>query len=134
MYISKKDREIIKQKFAGKCAYTGTDLMENWQVDHKVSIQHNHYYKGSALEIDVNHIDNLVPAQRIINHYKRSLSLEGFRDYLRNFHLRLAKLPKKTTNKKTIKRIEYMQEIARLFDITPDKPFNGVFYFETLTL
>lgn len=26
MYISKKNREIIKQKFGGKCAYTGTEL------------------------------------------------------------------------------------------------------------
>jgi len=34
MYISKKNREIIKNKFGGKCAYTGTELKEDWQVDH----------------------------------------------------------------------------------------------------
>ena len=26
MYISKKDREIVKNKFGDKCAYTGTEL------------------------------------------------------------------------------------------------------------
>jgi hypothetical protein len=47
------------------------------------------------------------------------------------FHIRLGKLPKKTTRPQTIKRIEYMLKIAALFDITPEKPFNGIFYFES---
>ena len=34
MYISKKNREIIKQKFNGKCAYSGTNLEPDWQVEH----------------------------------------------------------------------------------------------------
>ena len=48
------------------------------------------------------------------------------------FHTRLAKLPKNTNSDKTLKRIEYMNTIAEAFNITIDKPFNGVFYFETL--
>lgn len=71
MYISKKDREIIKQKFGGKCAYTGTDLMENWEVDHILSIRKYQYHKVNGLKIEINHINNLFPAQKIINHYKR---------------------------------------------------------------
>jgi hypothetical protein len=37
-----------------------------------------------------------------------------------------------TKSEKTKKRIEYMNEIANLFDIATDKIFNGKFYFETL--
>ena len=39
---------------------------------------------------------------------------------------------KKTMIEKTLKRKEYLLEVAELFDITPDKPFSGKFYFETL--
>lgn len=49
-----------------------------------------------------------------------------------SFHLRLKKLPKNTKNENTKKRIEYMNDIANMFGITIDKPFNGVFYFETI--
>lgn len=33
-YISKKQREEIKQKFEGLCAYSGTPLEDDWQVEH----------------------------------------------------------------------------------------------------
>ncbi|HQU96708.1 MAG TPA: hypothetical protein PLU58_12030 [Saprospiraceae bacterium] len=32
-YISKKQREEIKQKFDGLCAYSGTPLEDDWQVE-----------------------------------------------------------------------------------------------------
>jgi hypothetical protein len=81
---------------------------------------------------DPDHIDNLLPALRVVNHYKRSLTVEQFRERLTTLHLRLAKLPKKTRLEKTAKRIEYLNHIADLFGITVDKPFDGVFYFEKL--
>jgi len=34
MYISKKNRELIKMKFGGKCAYSGTELEPDWQIEH----------------------------------------------------------------------------------------------------
>lgn len=81
---------------------------------------------------DCDKIENLVPAIKIVNHYKRSFDLNDFRNYMMNFHIRLAKLPKKTTVEKTKKRIIYMNELANLFAISADKPFCGKFYFETL--
>jgi hypothetical protein len=44
--------------------------------------------------------------------------------------LRLAKLPKCPKTEKSIKRKEYMLKIAKYFDITPECPFSGKFYFE----
>lgn len=122
-------RELIYQKFNGLCSYTGKPLGEDWQIDH---IEPQYKFKEGFIEGNKDDIDNLIPALKIVNHYKRGLNLEKFRKYMESFHLRLAKLPKKTTLEKTKKRIAYMSTVANAFDITIDKPFNGKFYFETL--
>lgn len=83
---------------------------------------------------DCDNIENLLPAIGIINHYKRGFDIEGFRERMTGFHIRLGKLPKKTSVEKTKKRIIYMNTIAELFGITPEKPFNGKFYFETCNI
>ena len=127
-------RQIVYDKFNGKCAYSGTQLESDWQIDHMESKKINSYfaYKGALDERNVNRIENLMPTQKIINHYKRAFDLALFRDYMKTFHLRLAKLPKNPKVQKSIKHKEYLLEVARLFDITPEKPFSGKFYFETL--
>lgn len=117
-----KKRDVIYNKFGGLCAYTGKPLGDDWQIDHK-------WPKCGGGNDD---IENLFPAIKIINHYKRSHNVESFRLSMLSFHKRLSKLPKKTKVNRTIRRIEYMNTIARLFDITIDKPFSGKFYFETI--
>lgn len=138
--ISKK-RKRIYDKFGGKCAYTGKPLGDDWQVDHmtsKIKHEYSTYYKCadlSEIRYELKKVDdekNLVPACRIINHYKRGLDLEGFRHYMSYFHERLSRLPKNTKIERTKKRKEYLQKVADLFEITPDKPFKGTFYFETV--
>ena len=132
MYISKKNREIIKQKFGGKCAYTGTDLLPDWQVDHVSPVIRN-WWTNTAMMENNHNVDNMVPCQKIVNHYKGSLDLETFRKWvLGGLHERLKKLPKNPKVEKSHKKKAYLLEVARLFDIQPDKPFSGVFYFETL--
>ena len=69
MYISKKEREIVKNKFGGKCAYTGTELKDDWQVDHIKPVVRNWFSKGAVFEKE-HHIDNMFPCQKIVNHYK----------------------------------------------------------------
>lgn len=133
MYISKKDREIIKQKFGGKCAYTGTELKDDWQVDHVEPLIRN-WWTNTAMFEDNHKIDNMFPVQKIVNHYKGSLDLETFRTwYLGGLHERLNKLPKNPKVEKSIKRKAYLLEVAQLFGIEIDKPFSGTFYFETLS-
>lgn len=124
------NRGEIYKKYGGRCAYTGKELGDEWQIDHIIpkclTLQKCHQI------IDHNDIANLVPTFSIINHYKRGFALEPFRQYMLTFHLRLAKLPKKPRTEKTKKRIIYMNKIANLFDITPEKAFDGIFYFEKL--
>ena len=128
----KTNREIIKNKFDGKCAYTGTILKEDWQIDH---IKPKIMYKiGSyPYEGDPNDISNLVPCQKIVNHYKRALPLETFRTwFLAGLHDRLKKLPKNPKVEKSHKKKAYLLEVASLFGISEDTPFSGKFYFETI--
>ena len=61
MYISKKDREIIKNKFGGKCAYTGTELKEDWQVDHVKPVVRNWFSKGAVFENDLGLLNTSYP-------------------------------------------------------------------------
>ena len=131
MYISKKDRELIRNKFGGRCAYSGTELDDDWQVDHVVPIMRNLKGPGALFE-QGHHIDNMVPCQKLVNHYKANLHLEEFRTwYLGELHLRLQKLPKNPRTHKGAKRKMRLFMIAKLFGITPEKPFSGKFYFET---
>ncbi len=129
--MNKKLREQVYNKYNGLCAYTGKPLGQDWQVDHVIPKSHYVWYQPSTTTT-CDDIENLVPAIKIINHYKRGLDLEGFRRYMLKFHTRVSKLPKNTRVERTKKRKEYMQTLADLFEISVDRPFTGVFYFETL--
>lgn len=100
--------------------------------DRSILYDYNYFPKKTKPVKEVDNIENLYPCCRIVNHYKRALDLEGFRRYMLSFHTRLAKLPKSTSVESTKRRIVYMNTIADLFDITVDKPFSGVFYFERI--
>lgn len=131
-------RQQVYDKYNGLCAYTGKPLQSDWQVDHIKPKCHYIWRQNDitkqefGIDYDVDDLQNLLPALRIVNHYKRANDLDGFRKYMLNFHLRLAKLPKKTSVNRIKRRIEYMNEVAELFGITTTKPFCGWFYFETI--
>lgn len=117
------NREEVFNKYSGKCAYSGTLLADDWQVDHLIPADEN--------GIKNDDISNLLPAQKIINHYKRSLSLEDFRTwYMAGLHERLGKLPKNPKAIKSIKRKKYLLKVASYFSNTKTKAFSGKFYFE----
>lgn len=113
-------KQQVYNKYNGLCAYTGKPLEDDWQIDH---IKPKRQGGGDDFE-------NLLPALKIVNHYKRGYDLEGFRKYMMNFYIRLKRLPKSTKSEKTRKRILYLQKISQAFDISEDAVFNGKFYFE----
>ena len=115
------DRQAVYDKFGGRCAYTGTPLKDDWQVDHIVPKR-----IGGTDELS-----NLLPAQRIVNHYKRALSTELFKTwFLGGLHLRLRKLPKNPRTEKGARRKAYLLEVADAFGITENHPFCGKFFYE----
>ena len=126
--MKKSDREAIFNKFGGLCAYSGTKLEPDWQVDHIAPKQRCWF-----LNIESDTPTNMVPCQRIINHYKRSLTLDQFRVlWLGKLHLRIAKIPKNPRVERSIKRIAYIRKVASYFGITKDIPFSGIFYMERI--
>jgi 5-methylcytosine-specific restriction endonuclease McrA len=131
MYIPVKLRQKVFEKYDGLCAYSGTPLKDDWQVDHVIPVKM--FEMGYDQFEDPNDINNLMPVQRIINHYKRGLTLEKFKSwYLGGLHERLKKLPENPRVEKSIRHKEYLLEVAELFGIEPDKPFCGELYFEQL--
>lgn len=136
--MTKKKRQEVFDKFGGRCAYTGLPLGDDWQVDHVEAIALVEYYCSGKIGYEElrernNSIENLMPALKIVNHYKRGLKLESFRTwYLGGLHERLKKLPKNPKSPASIRRKQYLFKVAEAFGITPEKPFNGKFYFETI--
>lgn len=127
--MTKRDR--IKMKYGGLCAYSGTPLEDDWQIDHIEPIRRD-WWQNSMIHKERDNELNMVPCQKIINHYKHSYTLEQFRTWLLGgLHDRLRNLPKNTKVEKTKKRKEYLKKVADYFGITEDKPFSGKFYFET---
>jgi len=131
--MNKELRDKIYNKYNGKCAYSGTPLEPDWWVEHIDPLRRSWYNGGKPIFPENDNIENMIPVQKIINHYKHSLNLEEFRTwYLGGLHVRLRKLPKNPRTEKGKKRKEYMLKIAGYFGITPDKPFDGKFYFEKI--
>lgn len=127
--MSKKRRDMVYALYNGRCAYTGKPLDDQWQVDHITPV---YRYRMGLEQGDPHAPENLLPALWIVNHYKRGEdSLEGFRQYMLKFHIRLAKVPKNPKVEKSIRYKAYMWRVADAFDIKPDKPFCGRFWFET---
>jgi 5-methylcytosine-specific restriction endonuclease McrA len=130
--MNAKDRQIIFDKFGGKCAYSGTPLESDWQVDHLIPVVRN-WWSGDMVFKKNDIMSNLIPCQKLINHYKHSYDLETFRTWLLGgLHTRLKKVPKNPRTTKGAARKKYILKVAGYFGITEDKPFNGKFYFETL--
>lgn len=123
------ERERIKQKYNGLCAYSGTPLEDDWQIEHIKPVRRN--WDGTSRYPEDDCEENKVPVQKIINHYKHSMSLHEFKTWLlAGLHERLKRLPKNPRTEKSRKRKEYLLKVASYFDITPDKPFCGELYFE----
>lgn len=79
------------------------------------------------------HIDNLVPCQRLINHHKSNYSPAEYKHWkLKELHKVIAKLPKHPFSEREIRRKEYYLFIANHFGITPEKPFDMMFYYERI--
>lgn len=111
MAINKKTREKVYAKYDGHCAYCGREIAyKDMQVDH--------FYPQSNFSTEnPNRIENLMPACRMCNHYKRAHSLETFRRYIEEIPCKL--------------RYNYIYKIGIVYgNVAEDvKPIR--FYFES---
>ena len=80
------DRDLIRSKFGGRCAYCGTPIEPGRSGDNALQIDHVHpRHLGGTDDVG-----NLVPACRRCNHYKKTFSVEEFRRELSLIPVRLA--------------------------------------------
>lgn len=116
MAITKAVRERVYQKYQGRCAYCGNAInYKNMQVDHYLPKCKEKFYLKRCKK-DVHGEDNLMPACRRCNHYKRARTLKQFRELLKTLHERVAAI--------------YILKVAVDYGIANIKPFDGKFYFE----
>ena len=72
------DRQAVFEMFGGRCAYCGRELTSGPKGDSAYQADHLYpKYLGGA-----DGIENRVPACRLCNYYKRTLSVEQFREQL----------------------------------------------------
>lgn len=96
MAISKSKREAVYRKYDGHCAYCGREIAyKDMQVDHYRPLR-----AWGIEDAGTDDLDNLMPACRMCNHYKRANSLETFRRYI-------AEIPRKL-------RENYIYKVRRL--------------------
>lgn len=109
--LSRSDRQKVYEKYGGRCAYCGKEIeYKDMQVDHFVPLE-GYSQKGT------NDFDNLMPACRRCNHYKRANSLEGWRRMLESIPQRL-------------ERDSYIYRVALDYGLVESKPHRIKFYFE----
>lgn len=127
MPINKKDREIIFNKYGGRCAYCGCELNKGWCVDHLEPIirsSHVKYESGkrvlneygqAAIEKYITHpekdtIENMMPSCASCNNYKSTYGLELFRGQI---GLLVERLNKTFTQYKIAKRFGLVVETKK---------------------
>jgi 5-methylcytosine-specific restriction endonuclease McrA len=86
--MTKKERQIVFDKYNGKCAYCGCDLQQGWHVDHIQAIRRNdsdesiermNKIRTTPLVRGQNSIENYNPACRQCNIWKSTYNIEQFR-------------------------------------------------------
>lgn len=114
-------RKNILAKYDGHCAYCGKELeLRDMQIDHQIPKSYNYRMIGLFQQdtLYCEQYENLFPACRRCNHYKRDDTLEQFRLKMKTLHERIMDI--------------YIVKVAIDFGIVKIEPFDGKFYFETL--
>lgn len=111
--LTKVQREEIYKKFDGHCAYCGRAIdYKDMQVDHIVSV-----HSWNEQECGADDMDNLFPACRSCNHYKRAHSVEYFRKMISEIPSKLA-------------RDNYIYKVGCNYGFFDSWPRHVEFYFE----
>lgn len=110
MSISKATRQIVYEKYGGRCAYCGRNIdYKDMQVDHFVA-------KRGWNQEGTDDIENLMPSCRMCNHYKRANGLEVFRKYIKE-------IPRKL-------RENYIYKVGVVYGNIIENEKDIEFYFE----
>lgn len=116
--ITKAMREAVYSKYHGHCAYCGCEInISQMQVDHLIPMEFYEQYKADGIDIDS--MENYMPACRSCNNYKSSLTLEKFRRAVERWH-------------EVLLRDSVTYKNAVRFGQVKPNPHPVVFYFEKI--
>ena len=122
----KEERDLIYNKFDGRCAYCGCKLQKGWHIDELLPVRRNmkwnkdktkFVHDGTYVHPERLHYKNQMPSCPSCNINKHSMELEDFRKLISGFMKHLNEI---STQYKIAKRYGLVQETL--------KPI--VFYFE----
>lgn len=100
---TKAQRDALRAKFGGKCAYCGSDLGKSMHADHLEPVGHKTHDQWleplpkedrGFYKPERNVVSNMMPACAPCNLHKGGYPLEGWRDYLQ----RSAEIVRKQTS------------------------------------
>lgn len=118
--MNKKDREIVFNKFGGRCAYCGCELKKGWHLDHLDPVRRGYNYADKLVMAHphLDTIENAMPACAKCNINKHSESIEQFRisiaRYLESLNLRM---------------VQY--QMVKKYGLIQETGIEVKFYFET---
>jgi 5-methylcytosine-specific restriction endonuclease McrA len=121
--VKKAARMEIYNKYNGHCAYCGKSLdYKDMQIDHVKPVssakKYDWFEQKYIIDNSVFLKSNMLPTCRRCNHYKRSLGLEGFREYIKTLNDRIKQI--------------YIVKVGINFDTIQFSEWDGVFFFEKL--
>jgi 5-methylcytosine-specific restriction endonuclease McrA len=136
--LKKKDRQLIYDKYGGRCAYCGDPLQKGWHVDEIEPVKRGWEYvldtSGNRVYDEENQrwktiptiqhperltISNQNPACPSCNINKHSGSLEDFRAAIKQFV-------------QSLNRYNVQYKVAKRYGLIQETQNEVIFYFETL--
>lgn len=125
--LKKAEREQLKQKYDGRCAYCGEPLADRWHVDHLEAVEREFVYKrgkgfvatGKLYRPQNDTLENMMPSCPPCNIDKHSMPLEAWRGKLQRA------VDVLTRNNPTYRH-------AKRFGLVAETGAKVVFYFETV--
>ena len=93
-FMTKKDRQIVFDKYNGKCAYCGCELVKGWHADHIEPIVRDSKWNrnkgryeqtGTCRKPENETLENYNPACASCNIQKNSFTVEQFRNNIKQF-------------------------------------------------
>lgn len=119
MKLTKQQRQALKEKYNGRCAYCGDLLGERWHADHIEPVKRytkwiasdmftqERIYENFQKHPERNTLENFNPSCPSCNIVKSSMSLDSFRKIIRGF---ITSLNRDSTQYKFAKRYGLLEE------------------------
>ena len=116
--MTKKERELIFNKYNNKCAYCGCELKKGFHVDHIEPIVRN-WLNGTCEKPENENLENHNPSCPSCNIQKNSYTLEQFRENIKQFV-------------NSLNQYSTQYKFAKKYGLVSENEIDVKFYFETL--